>query len=1696
MVSTSSLPPIPVFSPSPSSSASASVAHDKVYKRRSKRSPQQPTMNVSELGNSSNDQPTMDFPEHPTMDVLELGNSCKEQPAMDVPEPPTMDVPELGNSCEEHTTMDVPELGNSCEEHPTMDVPELGRIKTEQTEIEELAIQPQISALSSELVSKVEDGTVEEIVPKSEKKEMDMDVIPVAELHTVSENSPVSELPSLPQNSVLEESVSKMEGRTMQELEPKLETSSQPSVAPFSAPPPSYEPDNTPVLRWKSYSGNQREQTRLCPQKPNGNPGKLVITLCGTPRSLMKLSPAPFKNRLATAQAAAAAPAVPVSSDKPPESSAKTVPVPQSPKTSLPPTPSQEKEVPKQPTEKQSIGEEAISELAKKVRLRVKRVRLPVKPNLLQKRDDAFDVKILEQKHMSTGELPVATVQSNASEEREISGNGPCESTGAAEVPGLSNSKGIGGSEGGGMPLYHKQIDSGDNPNMVSSSELRLDGICSTAEVSAIVNKQNVGSSTVVIHPLVMDPLSVGQIEHIDSISGSLAPAIEPTDGYRSDKDYPKSHTISMEGLSTDYLAKELKHDSSQSFVVRPQKIESERTCVDRVDDIDSSCRSMATSSSPLVGTDVCGSKKEFSKVQTNSLDDLSRENITMEHNDHSAQAPCVHPSVEKVYHNDISCRSIDGYGSSKGYSKVDICSMEDAARDNVTKEHKYSSTRARHFTREPSILRSSVPLSSAKEYSYMTGTDGALSETSMLEGKEQTLLETLLPDEPPGYSSAEASESNRSRGSQGSERAVAVSSQSEEFDRADAESSETESSESVDTESSNSEDSEEPDDTGEYCKRLSPITPGRGAYSTEQVPSVLCDAEGNVWHVGKRAEKARSAEKVRNNEDAENLSPSNPSNNVAGEKIVSAHDSHSDEVQDCAAKSNPSPESVPSSQQIQLNWRWPTDADYTSNALADVNNRFVVVKERSVFVGCIPDGIENIGEILETLMEKFLERFEIAPAILGQIQVVKVLKDFAFLELATEKVAQIVLAANQLDVFEWGVNGYHFNIEGCNGTHTSVRPLIEYMPLKPTKVVFIGNIPQAYWEKDHLEAFFCRILQGSDAQIDIKLVTSVYLLPESCDAYLEFSSELIADALMYKCTKNPQLLKELGEETFICRDVSSTPLMSRHRSVVSPQRSLFVGVTAKGEDFKIDAVRKIFDDILLLVSRKGIHRGYIEYISVQPGKDYAFFQFNCEEIVDSIMDEYIENTQLFTCKGTPVPYIILRPPEYVRPGARYYSDNYGRGASGHPVSGHNYGQMNGMQGKQVGRVDSNRERNPHLINQGLSRSRSTCSDPPVGLSQISRVFGEEPGKKPDSVMSIGVSPLPIASWNGLSSAGESSADPECMVVVEGLANKGLSYKLLRGALNELFERTLCQTGLLEVGMLVMRYLDRDANFNLVACLPDAEFVYALLSLRKVFIVAGHEVRLLPKYPRRTFRRRMNPVDMPGGQGDLSCLSDEDAVPGRRPFRNGAGHEWNNRSFFRGKKRLHIETEKRFRPGYGAGGRGPVPRKDLDLCTTEWCQSEGVRSFKPHFNDSPQQRNGVKDQHRGWNGPLRNDNNLFPLATDEESQWQGSNLGGKMPRAFKGAGFENRSLMQVEGSGRKFKQKRVPKMGMRKILNAGAPQFMSDGGMSTGKGIRVNNRKRMRMEIVQDGPMRKVGMFQERFRKQQRFEGIVSPRFP
>lgn len=593
-------------------------------------------------------------------------------------------------------------------------------------------------------------------------------------------------------------------------------------------------------------------------------------------------------------------------------------------------------------------------------------------------------------------------------------------------------------------------------------------------------------------------------------------------------------------------------------------------------------------------------------------------------------------------------------------------------------------------------------------------------------------------------------------------------------------------------------------------------------------------------------------------------------------------------------------------------------------------------------------------------------------------------------------------------------------------------------------------------------------MLPGSDGLANLDYVVSVFLLPESCDAYVEVASEIMADSLIFKCTKSPELLKDLGEDVLICRDASSVPLMSRHTGSICPQRSLIIVVPPRGEYFKISAVVKVFVDLLPFIAKKSNCPGYLEYVRVEPGKDYAFFQFSSEAFVDAIMDEYIESTQIFLCRS-PASYIILRPPDYVRPGARYRSGPHCQGLSG------------------------TKYKLPITVGSGTNmdrqkQARNSSTEQTASIAYVPRRFGDEPVKKPDCIVSVGATPLPVATWNGLSAAAACSADPGCMITVQGLP-RGLSFKLARGALNELFERLLCDSGLLEVGMLVVRYLDRDGNFE-VASLPGADFVCALLSIDSVFVVAGEEIRLLPYEQQKGSHWKGNSADLSGGPCELSSLSDEDSQ-GRVVVKCCTPDEWSALSLKQQRKRGHSEMEGRILSGFESVARGPSNRRNI--VDDEWDNGDGwIGSFhgkqgsRGFSQEIVQPWHGANDQHQNWDRSAGG-RGTRPL---ENLHCQGNNPRVRFPHVQKGNAtyrIESRS----DEAGARFEKRStedgfriVSREGRRTIQQVGSP-YLHEGLGAVGMGS-LSVRKRKVPTAGFGGPVNATG-FSHKMRKSSQF---------
>ncbi|KAH7421066.1 hypothetical protein KP509_13G038900 [Ceratopteris richardii] len=125
----------------------------------------------------------------------------------------------------------------------------------------------------------------------------------------------------------------------------------------------------------------------------------------------------------------------------------------------------------------------------------------------------------------------------------------------------------------------------------------------------------------------------------------------------------------------------------------------------------------------------------------------------------------------------------------------------------------------------------------------------------------------------------------------------------------------------------------------------------------------------GNMHHSQRRVEQGMRTREFQG---------SSPSNNTVGGRTWFTHNDFSDEDLEYS-RSRPN-RVLPYINTIKLKWKLSFDSEIPDPGFVDVGHRPVVVKERSIFVGCIPDGIENICELLQTLMEGFLERFDFAP--------------------------------------------------------------------------------------------------------------------------------------------------------------------------------------------------------------------------------------------------------------------------------------------------------------------------------------------------------------------------------------------------------------------------------------------------------------------------------------------------------------------------------------------------------------------------------------------------------------------------------------------------------------------------------------------------------------------------------------------
>jgi hypothetical protein len=277
--------------------------------------------------------------------------------------------------------------------------------------------------------------------------------------------------------------------------------------------------------------------------------------------------------------------------------------------------------------------------------------------------------------------------------------------------------------------------------------------------------------------------------------------------------------------------------------------------------------------------------------------------------------------------------------------------------------------------------------------------------------------------------------------------------------------------------------------------------------------------------------------------------------------------------------------------------------------------------------------------------------------------------------------------------------------------------------------------------------------------------------------------------------------------------------------------------------------------------------------------------------------------------------------------------------------------------------------------------------------------------------------------------------------------------------LNELFERCLCQTGLLEVGILVVRDLDFDGRFG-VATLPNSEFVSALLSMRNVFVVAGEEVRLLAYDKRRAFPLTANAMDFSGGYCELSSLSDEDSQ-GRTVVQNSAEY---NSDFMGQSDQGYMEIDRAYPTGHDTVDR----RSNCENGNEEWYQSETwSASLKARIRcrESSHFWDDAKSQHRRWNPHV---NSVKPSRkTSEEQFFEGNN---PRVRVLKGASGAYHNAVRGQEAGTRIRRK-CPDEGFRIISREGCSRTIQQLGSPEREGFVEMGRKRKPSDIVQGIPV-------------------------
>jgi hypothetical protein len=234
--------------------------------------------------------------------------------------------------------------------------------------------------------------------------------------------------------------------------------------------------------------------------------------------------------------------------------------------------------------------------------------------------------------------------------------------------------------------------------------------------------------------------------------------------------------------------------------------------------------------------------------------------------------------------------------------------------------------------------------------------------------------------------------------------------------------------------------------------------------------------------------------------------------------------------------------------------------------------------------------------------------------------------------------------------------------------------------------------------------------------------------------------------------------------------------------------------------------------------------------------------------------------------------------------------------------------------------------------------------------------------------------------------------------------------------------------------MLVVRYLEQDGNLA-VATLMNADLVSALLSMRRVFVLAGQEIRLLPENCRRNFHWKGHSADL-SGDHELSYFSDEDSQG--RPMIQRSSVEYNPDCMMQN-DRGYTETNYKYPPQYSVSGERNMddqnpPEYDSiskrnrgDVMYPQSGSRQRETGSRNGYGELPQWHS-IKAQQHNFNAQVRS---VEPVLTCE-----GNNPRARVLHGQRASGFANNNGLLREG-GSRILRKNCPDEGFRTLSKEG-----------------------------------------------------------